>query len=108
MKITYLFYFLLFTSSLFAQEETKEVTSTIQSVTVFTQGAQIYRQAKNAIPKGKTTLKFTNLTGQLQPESIQIKGEGDFTILSVRHTINYLSEREADTQAEQLINKNDS
>jgi len=67
------------------------VTSKINSVTVYTQGAQIYRDAKAEIPVGKTMLVFKDISTNVDKESIQVKGEGAFTIMSVAYKFDYLT-----------------
>jgi uncharacterized protein (TIGR02231 family) len=80
----------------------QEVPSTIKEVTVFLQGAQVSRQANGVdIPSGSSTLRFVGLTAGLNPASIQLKADGNFTVLSVVHTLNSGQEppKEADVKA---------
>jgi len=77
-----------------AQEQTKTVKSKIKEVTVFFNGAQITQGGEVSIPAGQSTLIFDNLTQYINAQSIQVKGEGDFNILSVVHQINYLKSQE--------------
>ncbi len=72
--------------------EEKSVESTIKRVTVFKTGAQVSREASTAIPLGNSLIKFTGISPNINKQSIQVKGEGDFTILSVNHQINYFEE----------------
>jgi uncharacterized protein (TIGR02231 family) len=67
------------------------VTSQIKEVTVFLQGAQISRQARLNITKGSSTLIFRELPVDIDPQSIQARGEGNFVILSLLHQVNYLT-----------------
>jgi uncharacterized protein (TIGR02231 family) len=67
------------------------VTSQIKEVTVFLQGAQISRQARINITKGASTLIFRELPVDIDPQSIQARGEGNFVILSLLHQVNYLA-----------------
>ena len=60
-------------------------------MTVFLQGAQISRQAKVNIVKGTSTLIFRELPVDIDPQSIQASGEGNFVILSLLHQVNYLA-----------------
>ncbi len=79
-----------------------EVPSAIKDVTVFLQGAQVSRQANGVdIPSGNSTLRFVGLTAGLNPASIQLRADGNFTVLSVVHTINSGQEppKEADVKA---------
>jgi uncharacterized protein (TIGR02231 family) len=81
---------LLFTMPLLAADPTG-VKSEIKEVTVFLQGAQISRQARLNITKGSSTLIFRELPVDIDPQSIQARGEGNFVILSLLHQVNYLA-----------------
>jgi len=74
-----LFSLLLF-SALNAQTP---VVSTLETVTVFQNGAQVSRRARTALPAGKTELVFRGLSPKLDKTSLQVRGEGQFTVLSV-------------------------
>jgi uncharacterized protein (TIGR02231 family) len=80
--------------SVIAQEQTKTIKSKIKEVTVFFNGAEITQAGDILIPAGQSTIIFDNLTQYITPQSIQVKGEGDFNILSVVHQINYLKSQE--------------
>lgn len=73
--------------------EPKIVSSNILDVTVFLQGAQVMRSAITTLDLGKTELIFRGISPQIDKQSIQVKGDGAFTILSVQHQINYLDEQ---------------
>ncbi len=79
--------------ALLAQTKQQTVTSTIEKVTVFTSGAQVARKAKTTLTQGKTVLTFAAISPNIDKQSIQVKGEGAFTILSVIHQTNYLNEQ---------------
>ncbi|MEM7299125.1 MAG: mucoidy inhibitor MuiA family protein, partial [Bacteroidota bacterium] len=70
----------------------KTLKTSIKEVTVFTQGAQITRDGSTSIPKGECIIKVDALSPYVNPKSINVKGEGEFTILSVSHRLNYLNE----------------
>lgn len=70
---------------------TREVNSAVKEVTVFLNGAQVMRSAKIEFQKGNTVFRFINLPEGIDAQSIQVKGQGSFTILSVVHQINYLA-----------------
>src|SRR6478609_2219234 len=82
---------LALSTSVFGQIE-KNVESKITDVTVFLNKAQVTREAKGKVDAGKTSLIITGLTAQLDPESIQVKGKGNFVILGISHRQNYLNE----------------
>lgn len=102
----------LFISSLLVAEEHIPVKSTIHKVTVFTKGAQVSRMANVPLNPGKQTLLFTGLTANLDKNSIQLKADGDLTVLSVTHQLNYLEapdiEEELKTLREQVAVLKDS
>jgi uncharacterized protein (TIGR02231 family) len=79
--------------SISAQSE-KEIKAEIKHVTVFPDRAQIDHEASVSIQPGKTTLKLSALSPYIDIQSIQVKGFGDFTILSVNHQNNYLQNLE--------------
>ena len=94
---------LLFTSSfLFAAEGEKPVTSKVAGAKVFLSGAQVSRTASSTITAGTSVLVFTGLAEALDPQSIQVTGKGGYTILSVNHRINYLSESPKKKEIEDL------
>ncbi|GAB5409265.1 MAG: DUF4139 domain-containing protein [Balneolaceae bacterium] len=59
------------------------VTSEINQVTVFKNQAQIQRTAKVELTSGTTVVVFTGLSETLVDQSIQLKGSGAFTLLSL-------------------------
>jgi len=78
------------------------VKSKIKNVTVFLSGAQIYRTASASLKKGRTDIVFSGLSTYLIPNSIQVKGKGNFTIMSVHHQINYLKKSKLDRRIKQM------
>jgi uncharacterized protein (TIGR02231 family) len=75
--------------NLTAQTE-KEIKADIKHVTVFPDRAQIDHETSVLLLPGKTILKLSGLSPYIDPQSIQVKGVGEFTILSVNHQNNYL------------------
>lgn len=73
-------------------QQNKPVDSRITDVTVFLSKAQVTREIKNHIDAGTTHLVITGLTSQLDPESIQVTGKGNFIILGISHQQNFLNE----------------
>ena len=70
------------------------VSSKIKKVTVFQQGAQVFRTATKSLKKGRSQVTFSGLTTSIDANSIQVKGKGKFTIMAVYHQINYLKKQE--------------
>jgi uncharacterized protein (TIGR02231 family) len=92
---------LLLNVSLYASDPI-EVTSQIREVTVFLKGAQITRQAKVNLPKGAAAVVFRELPVNIDPQSIQARGEGNFVILSLLHQVNYLASPRKSAQVKTL------
>ncbi len=85
--------FLLIPTILCAQNISERTLKTeIQSVTVFLNGAQITEMGSINIPTGNSVIRIKNLSTFLDDKSLQVKGEGEFTILSVNNKLNFLSE----------------
>jgi uncharacterized protein (TIGR02231 family) len=99
---------LLFIACLFIAAQTlraedgQKVASKVEKVTVFLNGAQVTRTATASVVPGTTTLVFENLSPNLDPASMQVRATGDFTILSVKHELNYLSDILKTKKAEEL------
>ncbi len=91
--LTCSFFTLLFASAL-AQSKEKEVNTEIKAVTVFLNGAQITRSGKVDLVNGTNEIVLTGLSRKIDANSIQVKGNNDFTIVSVKHRMNYLTESE--------------
>jgi uncharacterized protein (TIGR02231 family) len=66
------------------------VKSDIKEVTVFQQGAQIFRSGSILLNEGVNEILFVDLPQNIDQRSIQVSGTGNFSILSVNHQINYL------------------
>src|SRR6187549_1353787 len=67
----------------------KPVKSDIKKVTVFTQGAQVFRSAGVTLSSGVTNLVFSGVSQYINPSSIQAGGKGNFIILDLKHEIKY-------------------
>jgi len=80
-------------SKLSAQTE-KEIKADIKHVTVFPDRAQIDQESSVSLTAGKTIVKLQGLSPYIDPQSIQVKGFGEFTILSVNQQNNYLQNLE--------------
>jgi len=84
---------IIFIAPLTAQNE-KEIKAPIDHVTVYPDRAQLTHEASFDLAPGKTTLKLTGLSPYIDAQSIQVKGIGEFTILSVNVRNNYLQNLE--------------
>lgn len=68
----------------------KEIKTEVKEVTVFFENAQVKRNSTVTVKPGKTHLKFINLSPFINPKSVQVKVNGQVTVLSVNHQQNYL------------------
>ena len=75
---------------LFASDSEVEISSKIKEVTVFQKGAQVYRTGSVFVNSGVTDLLIMDLPRNINQQSLQVKGFGNFTILSVNYRLNYL------------------
>lgn len=82
---------LIFFGGSFLNAQTK-VDSKIESVKVFTRGAEITRSAELSLQPGIQKLELTKLSPRLDPKTVQITGEG-ITILSVRHEMDFFDKQ---------------
>jgi uncharacterized protein (TIGR02231 family) len=72
----------------------KEIKAGINHVTVYPDRAQVSHETTVELPAGKTVLILGGLSPYIDAQSIQVKGNGDFIILSVNQRNNYLENLE--------------
>jgi uncharacterized protein (TIGR02231 family) len=77
-----------------AGQTEREIKAEIKHVTVFPDRAQVDHETSVSLMPGKSILKLTGLSPYIDAQSIQVKGYGDFTILSVNQQNNYLQNLE--------------
>ena len=106
MKKINLLIFLMFIPflSLHSQIE-KEIKAPIKHITVYPDRAQLSHETTVEIPAGNTILKFVGLSPYIDARSIQAKGFGNFTILSVNHQNNYLENLEDSPEFKNIRNQ---
>jgi len=91
MKKLFLLILCLIFSKTYSQEITeKKIITVVNEVTVFIKDAQITRKKSVDITQGITILKFINLSPFIDAKSIQVKANGNITVLSVNHQQNYI------------------
>lgn len=94
---------LLFGFQAFPQDlKETALTSKIQDVTLFLSGAQIFENASGQIPSGESVILLKGLSPYLDEKSIQVKGQGNFTIQAVNKRLDYLSEKEVGEKVKAL------
>ena len=71
--------------------QSKSVNAPITDVTLFLSGAQVTHRGDVTLKKGENTVVLSGLTAGMDVNSIQILGNKDYTILSVKHQMNYTS-----------------
>lgn len=81
----------------------KEVTSTIKTITIYSQGAQIENEATVALQQGQMIIKLTKLSPYIKKESIRVEGDGSFTIQNVQHQNDYLNELEKGRETTSIV-----
>jgi len=95
MKRLLILLIVILTSALTLTAQTeKEIKADIKHVTVFPDRAQIDQETPVSLSAGKTIVKLQGLSPYIDPQSIQVKGFGEFTILSVNQQNNYLQNLE--------------
>jgi len=91
MKKLHILIFCLIFSNVYSQEfQEKELKTEVNEVTVFIDGAQITRKKTVDVLAGKTILKFVNLSPFIDAKSVQVKADGEITVLSVNHQHNFI------------------
>ncbi len=86
--------FVLIGSLNLAADTEKDIKAPIKHVTVYPDRAQMNHETTVELPVGKTILRLGGLSPYIDAQSIQVKGFGDFTIMSVNHQNNYLQNLE--------------
>src|SRR5690554_640173 len=90
-------------SNVFSQEIIeKEIKTDVNEITVFLDGAQVVRKKAVDLTKGKTIIKFVNLSPFIDAKSVQVKAEGELTVLSVNHQQNFLDKLEKSAELTDL------
>ena len=100
-KITFSITILLTTlMQLQSQDNATIVNTSISNVTVYLRGAEIQREGSVTLKAGAQQIVFDNLPKDINPQSIQVTGTGNFTILGVSHQTNYLKSAEKSKEKE--------
>src|SRR5580692_1552312 len=85
-----------------SKADDQKIESKVQKVIVFLNGAQVTRTAMVNVNAGTSTLVFGNISPGIDVQSIQVHAGGEFTILSVKHEMNYINEQAKQKQVEDL------
>jgi hypothetical protein len=84
----------LMTALLLQAQSKKILESKIDKVTIFIEGAQVERSSKTNLVAGKYELVFAGISPAIDKQSIQVKADGNLTVLSVIHQQNFLQEQQ--------------
>lgn len=108
MRIIYTLSLALLCQQVTAQTK-KNIESKIEKVTVFMEGAQVERHAKVNLPAaGKYELVFTDISPAVEDQSIQVKADGNITVLSVIQQQNFLKEQQKQEEIKELEQQKES
>ena len=108
MKVIFTYWLLLLSLLGFAQKYPPPVSSTVESVTVFLDGAQITRTAQVSLRPGDESYRLEKLSPYIDPQSIRVKAPGDFIIKSVFYQRNYLDSTQQSEEEQVLSVRLDS
>ena len=87
MKQTYIVLLLacLAVTATGARAEQEKQTAKLESVTIFTSGAQVKRTKTVALKAGEQTVTFTGFSPYMDTKSLQVRANGRLTVLGVSH-----------------------
>jgi uncharacterized protein (TIGR02231 family) len=83
----------------------KEIRSEIKHVTLFPDRAQIGSEAGISVSAGETVLMLKGLSPHIIRSTIQVSGEGRFTIMGVSHSNNFLEATGDSPEVKELKSK---
>ena len=106
--LTLLLLFLSLSPFLQTASDSTTIESTIENVTVFRSQAQIERVADVKLKTGKNVIVFTDLSSSMIPNSIQLRGKGAFTLLSITNRNNFTEKKTNNALVTRLIEQRDS
>jgi len=105
MKKVLLFFFLV---PLLTLGNNKKTPSKIDKVTVYLNGASIYRTAICNLKSGISEITFTGLSPKIDESSIQVSGLQSASILLISYDINYLERTTESPEAKKLLDTIDT
>ncbi|MCZ4224972.1 DUF4139 domain-containing protein [Pedobacter rhodius] len=92
---------LLFPLSVFAQQQIK-TKATLESVTVYNNGAQMGHSGKVNLPAGTSEIVINNISGKVNENSIQVGVSSGVTILAVQFNRDFLNTDAANPEIKKL------
>lgn len=106
MRTIYYICFILFVSTLNAQE--KKLITTPKEVTVYLQSAKVVEDGSVVLSKGKNVITIASLSNYIDINTYQIGLSSGATLLSVTPGNNYLKDEVFSKEEQELINKQES
>lgn len=88
--------------SIHAQNEIS-ATASIDDVTVFLSGAQVYRSSSVDLKAGENVITVGGLTQYLDGNSVQVEGNEAYLIKGVKHQLNYLEDASLKPEIQQKV-----
>jgi uncharacterized protein (TIGR02231 family) len=86
--------FLFFLTSIgLSAQKSIDVSVKTTHITVFTNRAQIETEVKASLAAGSSKIVISDVASTIDPNSIQVSGKGDFTLLSVNFEKDFISKR---------------
>ncbi len=79
-----------FTSTSYGDNEIFIGNTGLKQITIYQSGASVTREGSTSVDAGSSRIVFEELSAYINPQSIAVKGTGDFIILGVSHQMNYL------------------
>ena len=100
----------LFLLASVATHAQQRITSHIEGVTIFLEGAQITRSARASLVAGEQTINFVGISPSIDLNSLQLRAKGAFTVLSVEciEDFDTATREEARRAVEQKIEEQDA
>lgn len=95
------------TTLLASAQDDKPIKPRITDVTVFLQGAQITHATDISLKSGENRIRITDLPLYMDPNSIQVEGNASYTIISVRHQVNYLADARSNPEIKAVMDSLD-
>jgi uncharacterized protein (TIGR02231 family) len=105
MKYIPALFLLILSVNVLAQNDKKNVKSSIKEVTIFLNRAQITSTGNTHIEPGTTEIVVGDLSQFIDKQSIQVSGKGDFVIMAVKHSLNFLDQHK---KTEEVLSLEDS
>jgi uncharacterized protein (TIGR02231 family) len=100
-----IFVFLFPFSAYLLADNEKDIKAELKHVTVYPDRAQLVQETSFDLTPGKTILRLKGLSPYIDAQSIQVKGLGEFTILSVNLQNNFLQNLEDAPEVKNIKNQ---